>query len=127
MKQTNPKTGKVEDVVVVSSIGSEVQNVTLQNASITGNGTVFTVGSLKTLTISISGTSTSRTILFEAADIDGNFTPFQGVRLNDLEMGVQTTGINEKWQFEVTGITSFRARISAIAGGNVVVKGTAVG
>lgn len=126
MKRTNPSTGKVEDVVVISSAGSQMQNTTLQNATSTGNGTVFTVGSFKTLTISISGTSTSRTVLFEAADMDGNFTPFQGVRLSDLEMGVQTTGTNEKWQFEITGVTSFRARISAIAGGNVVVKGTAV-
>lgn len=126
MKRTNPSTGKVEDVVVVSSAGSQIQNMTLQNATVAGNGTVFTVGSTKTLTISISGTSTSRTVVFEASDVDGNFTPFQGVRLSDLEMGVQTTGTNEKWQFEVTGITSFRARISAVAGGNVVVKGTAV-
>lgn len=126
MKRTNPSTGKVEDVVVISSAGSQIQNMTLQNATTAGNGTAFTVGSNKTLTISISGTSTSRTVVFEASDVDGNFTPFQGVRLSDLEMGIQTTGTNEKWQFEVTGITSFRARVSAIAGGNVVVKGTAV-
>lgn len=113
--------------ISLEDVQSKVANVTLQNAATAaGNGTVFTVGAFKTITLSINGTSTSRTIVFEVADSDGNYTPIQGVKLNDFAMGTQTTGTGEKWTFEVTGVTSFRTRVTAVAGGNVTVKGTAV-
>lgn len=111
----------------VKITGSNVQDVTLQDAAIAaGNGTVFNVGSVKTLTLEITGTSTSRTIAFEGASVSGTYYPIQGIKLTDLSMDTQTTGTGEVWTFEVTGLVSFRARILAIAGGNVTVKGKAV-
>jgi len=102
-------------------------DVTLQDAATTaGNGTPFTVGAYKTLTIEINGTSTSRTVVFEGASTSGTYYPIQGVKLSDLSMATQTTGNGEVWTFEVTGLNTFRARISAVGGGSVTIKGKAV-
>lgn len=107
--------------------GSNVQDVTLQNAATAaGNGTPFVVEGFKTLTIEIIGTSTSRTIFFEAASVSNISLPIQGVKLLDMSVGSSTTGNNELWQFDVTGLVSFRARLSSVAGGNVSIKGKAV-
>lgn len=132
--QAKKTDGSMEDIktngkgaLLTQDSGTPIENITLQSAATAaGNGTVFNVGTFKTLTLSITGTSTSRTIVFEVADTDGNYTPIQGVKLNDFAMGTQTTGTGEKWTFEVTGVTTFRARVTAVAGGNVTVKGTAV-
>ena len=102
-------------------------NVTLQNnATANGNGTPFTVGSYKTLTVEVTGTSASRTVVFEAQSTSGAWYPIQGVKLQDFSMATQTTGNGEVWQFDITGLAAFRARVSAIAGGNVSVRGKAV-
>lgn len=111
------------------NIQSNVQDVTLQNAATAvGNGTVLTVGSFKTLTIEITGTSTSRTIVFEGCSVGGTYYQVNGekVAMPNPLFWYQTTGNNEVWRFEVTGLASFRARISTIAGGNVTIKGKAV-
>lgn len=111
----------------IQSMGSGVTDVTLQNAaSATGNGTALTVGGTKTLTVEVSGTSTSQTIVFEGASVGGTYYAIQGVKLQDLSTATQTTGKGEIWQFDVTGLVNFRARISAIAGGTITVKGKAV-
>lgn len=111
----------------VQLTGSNVQDVTLQNAATAaGNGTPFVVEGFKTLTIEIIGTSTSRTIFFEAASVSNISLPIQGVKLLDMSVGSSTTGNNELWQFDVTGLVSFRARLSSVAGGNVSIKGKAV-
>jgi len=102
-------------------------DVTLQNAaSAIGNGTPFTVGSYKTLTLEVTGTSTSRTVIWEAQSVSGAWYAIQGVRMSDYSMATQTTGSGEIWQFDITGLAAIRARISAVAGGNVSVRGKAV-
>jgi hypothetical protein len=111
----------------ITIAGSSVTDVVLQDtASAIGNGTPFTVGSNKTLTIEINGTSTSNTIVFEGSSISGTYYAIQGVKLSDYTMSSQTTGINELWTFDLTGLSSFRARISNVYGGSVSVKGKAV-
>ena len=101
--------------------------VTLQDAATAvSNGTNFAVSTNKTITVEITGTSTSRTVIFEGSSVGGSFFRIQGARLSDLVIDSQTTGSGEVWQFEVTGLVNFRARISAIAGGNVSVKGRAL-
>lgn len=106
---------------------AKTTTIILQNAATAiGAGTPFTVGAYKTLTLSITGTSTSRTIAFEVSDADGNWTPIQGVRLSDFTLDTQTSTTGEKWTFEITGTTAFRANLVAISGGNITVKGTAV-
>jgi hypothetical protein len=114
-----------------SSGGSSSVDHTFQDAiAAAGDGTALEVTSstksYKTITLEITGTSTSRTVVFEGSSASGAWYPIQGVKLSNLAMGTQTTGNNEVWQFEVTGLASFRTRVSAVAGGNVTVKGKAV-
>ncbi|MFK7678825.1 hypothetical protein ACI3ER_12345 [Bacillus sp. Wb] len=114
-------------VMDVYNKGSFVKPVTLQNAATAvGNGAEFDVESYKTLTLEVSGTATSHTLVFEGASASGTWYPVQGVRLSDFAMGTQTTTKGEVWTFEVPGLVKFRTRLSAVAGGNVSVKGNAV-
>ncbi|MEF3310819.1 hypothetical protein PV433_18200 [Paenibacillus sp. GYB004] len=107
--------------------GCAMEDVVLHDASTAaGDGTALAVGAYRTLTLEITGTSTSRTIHFEGASVGGTYYPLKGIRLSDLAMGTQTTSSGEVWQFEVTGLVTFRARISSISGGSISVKGRAV-
>lgn len=106
------------------------KDITFQDAvSAAGNGSEFLVSAkeaYKTITVEITGTSTSRTIAFEGKSTSGTWYPIMGVRLSDFAMATQTTGKGEIWQFDVTGLDSFRSRLASVAGGNVTVKGKAV-
>jgi hypothetical protein len=106
---------------------SVVAPVVLQNAvTVAGNGDYFDVKFFKTLNIKVTGTSTSRTVIFEAAHADGVYEQIMGIKPATFDPVNQTTENNVSFQFDVTGYTRFRARVSAIAGGNVSVKGNAV-
>lgn len=106
---------------------SAVVDVVLHDAvTALGNGAAFTVADAKTLTLEVYGTSATRTLLFEASGVTGAFYPIKGVKLTDLSMATQTTGTGELWQFDVTGVSQFRARLTVATGGNVSVKGKAV-
>lgn len=95
-----------------------VTDVVLQNnASVIGNGTPLTVGGIKTVTVELTTTTTtSQTTVFEGSSTSGTFYSIQGTRLSDYTMATQSTGLNELWQFDVTGLVSFRTRISNIVG-----------
>jgi hypothetical protein len=95
-------------------------------ATSTGNGEVFYPNKNDTLTIEITGTATSSTIIFEGQGGSDTWYAIQGVKLSDFSMASQTTGKGELWQFDLSGIKAFRARISAISGGNISVTGRAV-
>lgn len=95
----------------------------------TSNGTQLNINSEKSLTIFTSGTSTSRTLEFKGKDIDDNIYDIVGVKINDTNFitSINTTNINEVWYFEnIEGYTAIYINISAIAGGNVTVKGKVV-
>ncbi|WP_371017382.1 hypothetical protein [Pseudalkalibacillus sp. JSM 102089] len=109
--------------------GSIVTDVTLQNAvSATGNGTAHTPVNDVKLRLEINGTSTSRTINFEMASISGTYIPVTAFNITDpTKYGTSTTGGSnttpEFWEVDVPAGFSFRARVSAITGGTVTVKG----
>jgi len=109
------------------STGSKVGEIqTLQNAvSTTANGTAIYMDGYDTFKITeISGTSTSRTIIFEICGIeDGTYSTIQGVKLSNYTLATQTISNNEVWQIDGLKGLWFRCRISAITGGNVTVKG----
>lgn len=114
-------------------IKAAAEPVTLQNAATAaGNGTPFAPEDGNyTLTFEITGTSTSRTVLFELAGPSGQYMPVTAFSVTDpTKFGPQSTGGSntapESWQVEVPAGYSFRARISAVTGGNVTVKGKAV-
>ena len=116
-------------------VGSLAKVIKLQeNAVATGNGTPYTPESPMTLTFVITGTSTSRTIVFEIADpISGVFQNLAlATKLGDISYTPQlqtiggTTILPESWEVDIPANYSFRARISAVAGGDVDISGWAV-
>lgn len=134
----NPNTNEFE--IVYGSDGAshvkiqpDAQDVILQNAAtIAGNGTPFApTNSNYTLTFEIVGTSTSRTVLFELAGPSGRYMPITAFSVTDpTKFNIQTTGGSdsspESWQVVIPAGYTFRTRISAVAGGNVMIKGKAV-
>ena len=101
-------------------------NIVFQNAAeTTGNGTSFEVGPYTSLRIKITGTSTSRTITFYEKDVDGNLTAISGVRASDFTVGTSTTGTAESWLFDVSCAYKIVMDLTAVAGGNVTIKGRA--
>ena len=103
-----------------------VKKFYLQNAATsTGNGTAFnTINKHTEIIFDISGTSTSRTCVFEYSDDDGaTYLPLACVNISTLAIASTSTGTGETWSANVTGLNYFRVRISAVSGGNVTVKG----
>jgi len=85
---------------------------------------------IKELIICISGDSASRTVQFQGATFgEDAFCPITGFKegSNDFETANSTTGNNELWRFDLTGLVAVRFPVSAISGGHVTVKGRAVG
>ena len=106
---------------------SATVQITFHNAAIVAaQGTVLTVGGLKTLVIEISGTSASRTIAFEGAGASGTYRAINGVRSADLAVATSTNTSGEIWQFDITGFVTVSMNLTAVAGGNVTITGRAV-
>ena len=107
--------------------GSRVEEVTFHNAAtVAAQGTALTVGGHKTLTVEITGTSTSRTIAFQGAGPSGTYRAIAGVRLADLAVATTTSVSDAIWQFDVTGLVTVIMNLTEVSGGNVTVRGRAV-
>lgn len=122
-----------EDGAQKVKIKANALDVLLQEvAKAAGNGNSFSPADGNyTLTFEITGTSTGRTVLFELAGPSGQYMPVTAFSVTDpTKFGSQSTGGSntapESWQVEVPAGYSFRARIGAVTGGNVTVKGKAV-
>lgn len=113
-------------VIATSITGSLANDITLLDAVTVATAGVYTLQGEKTITIEIYGTSTSRTIVFQAKSASGTARNLIGVRTSDLSMATSTNGTAEIWQFDVTGCVSFVTDLTAVAGGNVTIKGKAV-
>jgi len=130
--------GKVRDAVQQPPSANDAPgvgpiDVTLQDAvTAAGAGTAYKPSrGNETLTFAITGTSTIRTVIFELADPSGVYVPCTAFNIMDpTKFGTQTTGGNntlpESWLVDVPIGYSFRARVSAVSGGNVTIKGKAV-
>jgi len=118
----------------VELTGSIIEDVVLQTEAVaTGNGMPYTpTNANMTLNFEITGTSTSRTIIFEIAGASGVYQAHPGYKLGDITYtpATQTTGGSdtapETWEVDIPVGWSFRARISSIAGGNISIAGKAV-
>jgi len=113
---------------------SVIKQHTFQNAAIeTGNGTelaiTFNYDDSITLVFEITGTSDSRTVVFEGAGISGNYVACLCTNVTSGATASQTTASGEIYRVNLTGLSKFRTRLSAIAGegANISVKGTLVG
>jgi hypothetical protein len=95
------------------------------------NGTSYTPDKTVMLTFEITGTSTSRTVVFEMAGPSGIFVSQQCMRVSDNSLVVQTTSGSdtapESWMVVIPAGWTFRVRISAIGGGNCSISGKAAG
>ena len=112
--------------VTIENIQAKTEDITFHNAATSaGNGTELTVGAYKDLTIEIYGNASSKTVVFEAAGASGNYIPVMGIRNNDFQTGTSTSE-NGSWTIGITGQKKVRIRITAVSGGDVTVKGTAV-
>ena len=107
--------------------GSSSIDITFHDATIEiATGDIFLVNGYKTMTVEISGTSTSRTIAFIGRGASEANRLITGVKLSNFAMATSTTGTGEIWQFDITGLTAMFMDLQAVAGGNVTVKGRAV-
>jgi hypothetical protein len=107
----------------------QVQNnawVFQNSVTTTGNGEILYPNHNDQVTIFITGTSTSRTIIFEGSDNDGNFYSIPAVKLPTLTIASSTTGTNEAWVIDTTSWVGIRCRVSAIVGGTVKIIGKVV-
>jgi hypothetical protein len=93
-------------------------------ATTTGNGEEYTVANANSLTVQISGTSNTRTIVFEGT-VDGtNWTTIAGANVStDFTIATQTTATGEIWTFSIDPLYKVRMRIHAIGTGNVTIVG----
>lgn len=88
-------------------------------------GEEFVVGHFQTLTVKISGSSTSREIKFYAVDEKGEKTALCGVNRTDFQLSTSTLSTNEYWDFDISGL--FKVCFEVVStNGEVTIKGTAV-
>jgi hypothetical protein len=105
---------------------SKFENITFHDQTTEASqGTVFNVGSYKSLVISIDGTSTEREVLFvgKVGDVTGNLT---AIKPFNLTLGTGTTGNDEIWELDIEGYEQVYFPVASVSGGNVTVKGRAV-
>jgi len=95
----------------------------IQNASTSiGTGEFIPVKNASTLIISIYGTSTAFTLLFQAALDDGSYFNIAGLKLADQSTLASTSStMFEAWQFDVSNLSTFKANLTAISNGNITV------
>ena len=93
-----------------------------------GNGNVFRTGRNDLVTVFITGTSSSRTIVFEGCDGEDtpNWYSLSAIKLPDRTIAESTTGTDEVWEIPLANFVAVRCRVSAVAGGTVRVTGRVV-
>ncbi|MGG1911792.1 hypothetical protein ABFY54_06995 [Priestia megaterium] len=111
----------------------ELDDVALQNgAASPGVGTPFVpVDGKNTLSFEITGTSTSRTIVFEIAGPRDKYIPITAYSVNNPFIWAQQTkdrsnGLPESWIVQIPDSWSFRTRITSVTDGNIKASGKAV-
>lgn len=101
--------------------------VTIESATLQAAATAAAVGvaidcsALSVVGFQITGTSTSRTIQFDGSVDGSNYVAIQAVNAATAAVATSTTATGEIWQIDVAGLASFRANLTAVAGGNVTV------
>lgn len=113
--------------LVSGDVGGGAKEIYLQNgATGAGEGTPFDIGGYTTINFKVTGSSTSREIIFEVSGLDGEYEEIQAYRPKDSAMSSHSTGNNESWIVDVTGFETFRARVVSVSGGDITIRGKAV-
>ena len=95
-------------------------------ATVAADGTDMDVAGLNTVSVQISGTSTTRTILFKHSVDNTNFLDIIGMDIATLSPSVSTTSTGKTFMFDVRGISKLRIDLEAVASGNVTIKGLGI-
>ncbi|MGG3450171.1 hypothetical protein [Domibacillus aminovorans] len=115
------------DSLSIENVQFKTQEVTFHDAvTAAGEGTPFTVGAYKTLTVELYGSSAAREIKFYGVSASGIKRSIQGINLQSLTFASSTTGTGEIWSFEITGLETVIVEVVSVTGGAVMVKGKAV-
>lgn len=85
-----------------------------EGATSISEGAVVQTEGYSTVTIEVTGTATSKTLVFEGSVFSGAFFTPDGVQLSVSP---------EIYQYDLTGLKQFRANLTAISDGNVTIKG----
>lgn len=83
-------------------------------ATAISEGNVVQTEGYSTITIEVTGTATTKTIIFQGSVFSTAFYTPDGVQLSESP---------EIYQYDLTGLKQFRANLTAISDGNVTVKG----
>ncbi|PKM50878.1 MAG: hypothetical protein CVV02_09165 [Firmicutes bacterium HGW-Firmicutes-7] len=102
----------------------EVKDISFHSESITiSSGNEYSIDEISSeINVEIIGTATSSTIVFEGS-VNNSWIAIMAQNLTTLAYASQTTGKNEIWQVNLTGLSGFRCRIARIGGGNLSVSG----
>ena len=93
----------------------------------TGNSPALNIyGDYEKMNIEVSGTATSHTLIFEAQGIDDSWVEIGVVNLT-TGATVKDIAVKGLLRLDLTGFIKVRAKITAVAGGNLTVKGRVVG
>jgi len=106
-------------------------NVIFQNAiTAPANGLEYVLDNLEDnteITVSITGTATARTVVFEAQGLVGGYVPINGFNENSAVLATQSTGTtDELWTLSIGGMSKFRCKVTAVSGGNLTVAGKVI-
>jgi hypothetical protein len=124
----NNDVGVNNPVPVTGEVGVEslYQDVSFHFESATPNsGLEFEVEAYKILRIQISGTSTSRIVMFRGILGDVNVA-LLGIKAEDFSLGTSTSANDEIWEFDVTGYEKVYFGLPSVEGGYVTIKGRIV-
>ncbi len=135
-KETSPGSGvyiwtpvSISDPMPSRAVDRYTEDITFQDAAdAPGNGNPYTIGGKSTISFTIYGTATSRTVVFEVQTHNSEWIEWTcfNPTLNILATNTIGTG-TEAWTVDnLTGFVAFRARIAAVSGGDVSIKGRAV-
>ena len=115
------------------NIVDKSEAIVLHNAATAAeDGTVIDVSEASTVYIEIYGTSTSKTVLFQAAGQSGIFQAIKGAKNSCLDpenvtyatqSTTDTHTTSEWWEFDVSAFEEFKARLDSIGNGNCSIKG----
>jgi hypothetical protein len=94
--------------------------------TVVSDGERIYIHDVDTLVVSVSGTATAFTVQF-LASLDGkNYFPVTGSKLSDFTAFSTTTSTkDEAWEFDVSALAYFKAKITSVTGGNVTVVANA--
>jgi hypothetical protein len=110
-------------------VASVPTSATLQNAATgDGNGTDFDITGMATVQVTIIPTSYTGTVTFRASQDGTNFDVITGQKQGTSTQATSVANPGSTvsiWEFQVAGLTKFRAALSSSGGTSITVKASA--